>query len=143
MPRAKETALARLIKQRRASLGLSQRELARRIRTSAGFISQLELGKRRPSYKRLALLAKVLGVDQRELFCLANPTARQIVDQPANDDDTASAWEQFINDHVARRAYHILDDEMEVLSCVRTIGEVRSPREFIYILNTLRYAVGR
>jgi len=32
---------------------------------------------------------------------------------------------------------------MEVLFRVTTIGEVRSPHEFIYILNTVRFAVGR
>ena len=142
MARSKETALAGLIKERRISLGLSQRALARRIKTSAGFISQLELGKRRPSYKRLGLLAQALRIDQRELFWVANPDARQIVDRPANN-DTVSAWEQFTHDQVVRRAHNILDDEMELLSYVATIGKVRSAREFIFILNAIRYAVGR
>jgi len=86
MPQAKETALARLIKERRASLEPSQRDLARRLGTSAGFISLLELGKRRPSYKRLARLARVLELDQRALFWLANPGARRIVERPSSQD---------------------------------------------------------
>jgi hypothetical protein len=32
---------------------------------------------------------------------------------------------------------------MKLLCCVASLGEVSSPREFIFILNAVRYAVGR
>jgi hypothetical protein len=32
---------------------------------------------------------------------------------------------------------------MEMLSRVALLGDVRSPRDFIYIINTVRHAVGR
>jgi len=141
MPQAKEHALARLIKERRTDLGLSQRELAGRIGTSPGFISQLEVGRRGLSVKRVAPLAQALSMDQRELFWTVNPGARAIVDK--SRDDTLSAWEQFSHNSAVRRSYHIRNDEMELLSCVASLGEVRSAREFIFILNAVRYAVGR
>jgi hypothetical protein len=32
---------------------------------------------------------------------------------------------------------------MEMLSRVALLGDARSPRDFVYILNTVRHAVGR
>ncbi len=54
-----------------------------------------------------------------------------------------SAWEDFRKDEQIRRIHNITGDEMEMLERVALLGEVRSPRDFIYILNTVRHAVGR
>ena len=40
------------------------------------FVGHLETGHQRPSEKTIAKLAKVLGLDQQELFLLANPGIR-------------------------------------------------------------------
>jgi hypothetical protein len=42
-----------------------------------------------------------------------------------------------------RRIHNITENEMEMLSGIGLLGEVRSEREFIYILTTVRHVVGR
>ncbi|MGH7988216.1 MAG: hypothetical protein ACREQX_18265, partial [Candidatus Binataceae bacterium] len=84
----------------------------------------------------------VLGLDQRELFFLANPRALEML--KTNDGrGKRSAWEEFRRDERLRRLHSITTAEMEILSQVALMGEINSPRDFIYILNTVRYALGR
>ena len=53
------------------------------------------------------------------------------------------AWEEFRKDDRIRRTYNITTDEMEMLASVATMGDVGSPRDFVYILQTIRHALGR
>jgi hypothetical protein len=54
-----------------------------------------------------------------------------------------SAWEDFRKNEQIRRLHNINNEEMEALSRVALMGEVRSQRDFIYILTTIRQALGR
>jgi len=87
-------------------------------------------------------LAEVLGLDRRELFFLANPRAVELL-RPNDPNSKKPAWEEFRKDDRIRRAHNISSDEMELLSTVATMGEISSPRDFIYILNAVRHALGR
>jgi hypothetical protein len=78
-----------------------------------------------------------LRLERRELFLLANPPAAELLGQPTSDKAT-SAWDEFRRDERLRRLHPITAEEMEVL-----FGEIGSPRDFIYILNTVRHALGR
>ncbi len=49
----------------------------------------------------------------------------------------------FVKDVKVRKIHNITDQEMEILSRVAKMGEVRAPRDFIFILNTIRQALGR
>ena len=71
--REKKADFADTIRRRRRELDLTQEKVARRIKTSTSYVSQLETGKSHPSDKIVARLAKVLGLDSRQLFFLANP----------------------------------------------------------------------
>ncbi len=55
-------ALARLVIKHRASLGISQKELARRVGTSYSAISRLESGRHKTSVDTLQRVAEALGV---------------------------------------------------------------------------------
>jgi hypothetical protein len=104
----------------------------------------LESSKRHPSDKIVTRLAEVLGFDNRELFFLANPLIEALLSaQPENAEGSVSAWDQFRKNDQLRRIHNVSNDEMEVLSQVALLGEVHSPRDLIYILNTVRHAVGR
>jgi hypothetical protein len=59
------------------------------------------------------------------------------------DGDGKSAWEEFRKDERIRRTHNVTSEEMELLSSVAEMGEIASSRDFIYILNTVRYALGR
>ena len=54
--------LARLVIKRRAALGISQKELARRVGTSYSAISRLESGRHKTSVDTLQRVAEALGV---------------------------------------------------------------------------------
>jgi transcriptional regulator with XRE-family HTH domain len=133
---------ASVIRNRRRQLDLTQEEVARRIGTSVAYIAHLEADRRHPSEKVVVELARVLGLDPRELFFLANPETKGLVTQKP-DDNGGSVWEAFASDEKLRESHKITDQEMETLSRVALMGEVRSSRDFIFILQTIRHALGR
>jgi transcriptional regulator with XRE-family HTH domain len=142
MPRSKERNFGQVIRERRRQLDLTQEEVAHRIKTSTPYVGHLESGKRHPSDKILTRVAEVLGLDRRDLFFLANPRAQALL-SPETASTTIPAWEDFRKNEQLRRVHSISNEEMEMLSRVALLGEVRSARDFIYILNTVRHAVGR
>jgi transcriptional regulator with XRE-family HTH domain len=142
MAKMKERTFGQVIRERRRQLDLTQEEVAKRIKTSTPYVGHLESAKRHPSDKIVTRLAEVLGLDRRELFFLANPRAQALL-SPEVETATNSAWEDFRKNDQLRRIHQISGDEMEMLSRVALLGDVRSPRDFVYILNTVRHAVGR
>ena len=142
MAKAKDRSFGAVIRDRRRQLDLTQEEVARRIKTSTPYVGHLESGKRHPSDTIVLRLCEVLGLDRRELFFLANPRAQALL-TPREEVVDNSAWEDFRKNEQTRRLYNINNEEMEALSRVALMGEVRSQRDFIYILNTIRQALGR
>lgn len=138
--RDKVHAFAEAIRSRRRELNLTQDEVADRIGISTPYVGHLESGKRHPSDKIVAKMAAALDLGNRELFFLANPHAQALISEPAAE---GSIWEQFQKDDKLRRLHNVLNDEMVVLSQVALMGEVQSVRDLIYILTTIRHAVGR
>jgi transcriptional regulator with XRE-family HTH domain len=131
-----------IIRNRRRHLDLTQEDVARRIDTSVAYIAHLEADRRHPSEKVVVRLAEVLGLDPRELFFLANPETKDLVSQKLTS-SKASAWGVFSADEKLRKIHSITGSEMETLSQIALMGEVRSSRDFIFILNTIRRALGR
>jgi transcriptional regulator with XRE-family HTH domain len=142
MPKFMERSFGDLIRRRRRQLNLTQEEVARRIKSSVPYIGLLEAGKRHPSEKVVIKLADAVDLDRVELFFLANPGAEAIVSQPPVAEGT-SAWETFSSDSNLRKVYKVTDQEIEILSKVALMGNVRSSRDFIFVLNTIRHALGR
>src|ERR1700685_795867 len=120
-----------VIRARRRQLNLTQQELARRIRTSVPYIGHLETGKRHPSEKLVTKLAEVLGLDLRELFFLANPGTKRLISRNQESNAT-SAWNAFCQDETFRKIHNITDLEMQALSGVALLGEVRTSRDFLF-----------
>ena len=141
MARTRERSFGQVIRERRRQLDLTQADTARGIKTSTPYVGHLESNKRHPSDKTIARLAEVLGLDRRELFFLANPRALVLLSPETKS--TTSTWDDFRkNDHL-RRVHNIASDEMKMLSQVSLLGGEPSAHDFIYILNTVRHAVGR
>ena len=139
--RAKDHAFADAIRTKRRELNLTQDEVAARIGISTPYVGHLESGKRHPSDKIVTKLAEALELGSRELFFLANPHTQALISEPVAG--TGSSWEQFQKNEKLRRLHNVRNDEMVVLSHVAMMGEVQSPRDLIYILTTIRHAVGR
>jgi transcriptional regulator with XRE-family HTH domain len=142
--RAKEPDFGDAIRGRRRELNLTQDRVASSIKTSTAYVGQLESGNRHPSDEIVRRLAEVLGFDYRELFFLANPHTQALLSaQPERAEGSVSAWEQFRTNEQLRRVHNVSSGEMEMLSHVALLGEIQSPRELIFILKTVRHAVGR
>ncbi len=135
-------SFGQVILERRRQLDLTQEEVAQRIKTTGPYITHLETGKRLPSLKVVVKISDALGLDAGDLFLLANPKVGSLISEQQKRDGT-SAWDAFVGDKGARKIHNITDQEMEILSRVAKMGEVRDPRDFIFILNTIRQALGR
>ena len=131
-----------MIRARRRQLDLTQEEVANRIKASHVFVGLLESGKRGTSETIMKRLAKVLGLDGRELFLLVHPDAHTILNL-SPDYPVLSARNRFKNDNLLRRFRNISETEVGMLSHVASLGEVRSVREFLYVLNAVRQVIGR
>ncbi len=142
MARSRERNFGQVIRERRRQLDLTQEEVARRIKTSTPYVGHLESAKRHPSDKVVTRLAEVLGLDRRELFFLANPRAQALLN-PEPETKTSSTWEEFKKNEQMRRIHNITSEEMDMLSQVALLGDIRAQRDFIYILQTVRNALGR
>ena len=141
--RNKENAFAQRIRARRRGLDITQEEVARRIGTSTPYVGHLESGKRHPSEKIVVKLADILGIDRAELFLLANPQAEAIISESGKASSDTSAWNEFRQDGRLQRLHNITSEELSVLSRLALMGNVRSSRDFLFVLNTIRQAIGR
>jgi transcriptional regulator with XRE-family HTH domain len=135
-----KSSFGQMIRDRRRQLELTQDELARRIRTSTPYIGHIEADKRHPSDEILTRIADVLGFDRRELFFIANPNAKAML-TPKSEPSDKSAWDEFRTDQQLHVLHQINPRELDMLSQVAMMGEVRSSRDFIYILNTIRQSL--
>ena len=130
----------RVIRDRRRQSEMTQRQVAKRIGTSTPYVGHLESGKRHPSDDIVTRLADALGFERRELFFLATPKAKELLHPPVRA-EAKSAWEEFRHDEKLRRIHNINALDMKMLSQVALMGQVRSSRDFIYIINTVRQAL--
>jgi transcriptional regulator with XRE-family HTH domain len=130
----------RMISARRRELGLTQGDLSRLVGTSAGYIAHLENAIRLPSDRVLNKLAFVLELDTRELLLQARPTLAKFL-KPDAAESRRTAWEAFARDKALQRSHSITAKEMQFLSQVATLGEVKEPRDFIFILIAIRFAI--
>ena len=142
MADAKTRSFGTVIRERRRQLDLTQEEVARRIKTSVPYIGHLEAGKRHPSQQVVVKLSDALKLDAGDLFLLANPKVGSLISEQQKADGIP-AWNAFVKDVRLRKVHNITDQEMENLSRVAKMGEVQGPRDFIFILNTIRQALGQ
>jgi len=74
----------------REELGLSLREVARRLDISASALSQIETGKSRPSVKTLYAIVSELGLSMDELFADSPAGARAAAGGPSTPEEAAT-----------------------------------------------------
>lgn len=134
----------KVLKQARLSLGLSQQALARKMGVRASHIGYLEQGRRRPSLTLLSALADTLGVDKERLFLLSHPEAKELINGGANKQTKprqTDAWKELLADKAALIRHNVTAKELKVLSHVALLGTVAKPRDYLFILNSIRQAV--
>jgi transcriptional regulator with XRE-family HTH domain len=139
MPNTSLGKFGSLVRDRRRQLEMRQDDVARRVGVSTSYIANLESGARRPSEKLVIKLADVLGLDPRELFLYTVPKIASFLSNPKVSAEE-SLWDSFLTDQVLRDTYKITDQEMQILSRVALMGDVRSSQDFVFILRCIRRA---
>ena len=61
-------------------------------------------------------------------------TPRIVVNAP----DRRAAWEEFAKDERLHQTYAITEEEMESLKQSALLGNIRSKRDFVFMLNIIR-----
>src|ERR1700691_3221939 len=90
--------LGKVLKDRRALLRLTQRELALKLGVKPSHVAYLETNSRRPSLGLLSRIADVLDLPKESLFVLAHPEARSLLGTPceaAPEQEQDQAWQKF------------------------------------------------
>ena len=118
-------------------------ELAAKLGVKASHVAYLENGRRRPSLSLLRRLSTVMGLDSETIFLLAHPEAKELITprdgMPAKRPE--NAWRNFLKDRSLIARHQIKPGELRVLKQVNLLGRVTSPRQFLFILNSIRQAV--
>src|SRR5258708_15019662 len=95
-------SLGQYMRRRRDELDLSLREFAKRLDCSAAFISDIELGRRHPSEKVLAEIARLLDVKLEELQAMdERPPLDEIKRLTQSDPRFALAFRTMIDNRVS------------------------------------------
>jgi transcriptional regulator with XRE-family HTH domain len=130
-----------MLKHRRQTLNLTQRQLAEMLGVKGSHIAYLENGRRKPSLALLKRLAKVLELNRWQLFLLAHPEAKSLLSSsaaPARPEDPAKAWQRFVSDRTLRARYHITPREIQALKHLSLPGYVLTELEFLAVLTLIR-----
>jgi transcriptional regulator with XRE-family HTH domain len=139
----KKQTLGSVLKNRREFLRLTQRELAAKLGVKASHVAYLENGRRRPSLSLLHRLSTVMGLESESIFLLAHPEAKDLIAprEGFNAERPENAWRNFLKDRSLIARHQIKPSELRVLKQVNMLGRVSSPRQFLFILNSIRQAV--
>lgn len=104
----REKTLGEVLKSRRRTLRLTQREIAVQLGDRPSHIAYLENDQRRPSLALVRRIAEVWSLDKETLFLLAHPEARSLMNQraPALPSDLDGVWRDFVKDEALLVRYH-------------------------------------
>jgi transcriptional regulator with XRE-family HTH domain len=133
--------LGEIVKHRRQTQGLTQRQLAEMLGVKGSHVAYLESGRRKPSFALIKHLAEVLELDPQQLFLLAHPEAKSLLESSADlapSKDPAKAWQRFVSSKTLRAKYHITAREIQALKHLSLLGYVLTEREFLAVLTLIR-----
>jgi transcriptional regulator with XRE-family HTH domain len=137
---AMKKTLGQALKRAREALGLTQRQLASQAGVKASHVAFLESDRRRPSLGLLSRLAEVLGLEQDKLILLAQPEASSLLGGRPRVAPRGQAWREFVNNKALLARHNVQPAELEVLAQANLLGRVIAPRDFLFILNSIRQA---
>jgi transcriptional regulator with XRE-family HTH domain len=132
-----------VVRKARQDLRLTQRELAEKLGVKPAHIAYLELDRRRPSLPLLARISEILGLDREMMISLSHPEAKPFM--IAKKDHHApvakdQVWKEFKGNRHLLARHQVTGNEMKVLSQVNLLGKISAPRNFLFILNSIRQA---
>jgi transcriptional regulator with XRE-family HTH domain len=121
---------------------MTQRELAAMVGVKASHIAYIEGEQRNPSLALLRRLADALGINRQELLFLVHPDAKYLAQPPVADGAGAKAdgWHQFSSNAALLQRHRVTPQELKVLRMVNFLKPIPNPRDFLFILNSIRMA---
>ena len=137
---SKTISFGRYLNRWREKAGLSQRELAKILGVQASHVSYIEQNRRTPSLSLLLRAASTIGIDAREAFLLVHPECESFVGPPRKTVQE-DAWTRFSNNRRVLLRRRVTRSEMLFLMRLNTLGIVRDPRTFLFVLNSVRQAL--
>ena len=137
--------LGPVIKDARTALRLTQRELAAEVGVKASHIAYIENNQRKPSLGLLKRLAETLGLEPRKVLFLAHPEARYLTGPGTRAGATGArtSWKRFSSNRVLLRRHNVTRPELKILKQVSVMENVSDPRNYLFILNSIRLAGDR
>jgi transcriptional regulator with XRE-family HTH domain len=140
-----EQNLGPIIKEARSALRLTQRELATEVGVKASHIAYIENDQRNPSLGLLKRLAETLGLEPRKLLFLVHPEAKYLTGDPRKPGKgpARSSWTRFSSNRILLRRHNVTRTELNVLKQVSRMENVSDPRNYLFILNSIRLAGDR
>jgi len=121
---------------------LTQRDLATIVGVKASHIAYIEGGQRNPSLALLRRLADTLGLNRKELLFLIHPDARHLTEDHASRSASGKrdGWREFSSNRALLKRHNVTPGELKVLRQVHALSRVSNPRNFLFVLNSIRMA---
>ena len=85
-----------------------------------------------------------MGLDKERLFLLSHPEAQNLISSFAkkkSDQQGLNAWQQLLADKALLARNKVTPNELKVLSHITLLGSVFEPRDYLFVLNSIRQAV--
>ena len=140
-PMKSRKVFGEIVRHRRQTLHLTQRQLAQKLGVKGSHIAYLETARRRPSLTLLKALADILELDRSQLFLLAHPEATSLLPgacNPAQPEDAVKAWQRFSKARDLHVRHQITRREIQALKQLSMLGFVLTELEFLAVLTLIR-----
>lgn len=136
--KAKGESIGKRIRARRLQLGMTQADVAAKVKCRPNYIGYLESGQRRPSMQLIERLSKALDMDEATLLAGWFPSVARLqagTDGPVPTD----GWEAFRGDKGLLTRHGVSPAELAALGAMTsTLGSLRSPRDYLFVLDAVR-----
>ena len=131
-----------LVRNARNAKALTQRDLGAMVGVKASHIAYIESGQRNPSFALLRRLADALGLNRQELLFLVHPEAKYLTQAPTSEGagSKADGWRQFSTNLPLLQRHRVTPEELRVLRMANSLKPISNPRDFLFILNSIRMA---
>jgi transcriptional regulator with XRE-family HTH domain len=136
----KKITFGKLLASRRIRMSLTRYQLAGQLGVGASYLSRLENDCRRPSLALLNQIVEILALPREQSFSLVYPETIAIL-KSYRMHERSSVWHRFTSAKRLLARYEVKPRELKVLASVQSLGTVAAPRDFLFILNSIRQAI--
>ena len=117
--------LGRILKQRRMMIPLTLRKVTSAAGISSSHLGRIERGERFPSASILRKIAKPLGFEESELFCLAGYLSpRSVGIEEGNVDYSGRQLDPYVSKMLGQEPVEVQHTVIGILSILKSIAKV-------------------